>query len=359
MKPLPELTREELYDLVWSEALVTLAPRFGISSVALKKRCTKLGVPTPPRGYWAKVSAGRSPRRRKLPNSPPIKPKKSRDESAQNYFEGTLADYTVARPHKFTSATKRQLARDRPDYKGQIASHGLAARIRVSPESASRALWVLDGLLKALDSAGVALALRDGYEGGLFARLGADEAHICMRERVFRVPRTDPDPEPRTSYYGERTSFDHKPTGILRVLVKFELLADGEWVDKRSLPLDTQVEKVAEGIKASLIRNAEMRTRRNEEARLTEIRRQDEWKKRQEREAEEKRWRNLEQLAGQSRLSTEVALLADRVALAAKGHALDQEALSRVEVWLAWARKHAERLDPVEGVLHSMRTNRD
>jgi hypothetical protein len=32
-----------------------LAPKYGISNVALKKICKKLNVPTPPRGYWAKI----------------------------------------------------------------------------------------------------------------------------------------------------------------------------------------------------------------------------------------------------------------------------------------------------------------
>lgn len=54
-----ELKREELYDLVWTEALATLGPKLGISDVGLKKRCRNLGVPTPPRGYWAKLEAGK------------------------------------------------------------------------------------------------------------------------------------------------------------------------------------------------------------------------------------------------------------------------------------------------------------
>lgn len=44
-----------------------MAERYGISDVALAKTCRKLGVPLPPRGYWAKVKAGQAPKRTALP----------------------------------------------------------------------------------------------------------------------------------------------------------------------------------------------------------------------------------------------------------------------------------------------------
>lgn len=60
------LTREELYELVWSKPLVELAQDFGLSDVAVAKRCRKLGVPVPGRGYWARVAAGQTPRQSRL-----------------------------------------------------------------------------------------------------------------------------------------------------------------------------------------------------------------------------------------------------------------------------------------------------
>jgi hypothetical protein len=64
--------REKLYDEVWKEPVLAVANRYGVSGVALAKTCRKLAVPLPPRGYWAKVRAGRkaSPR-------PPLPPYES------------------------------------------------------------------------------------------------------------------------------------------------------------------------------------------------------------------------------------------------------------------------------------------
>jgi hypothetical protein len=65
------LSRQELYDLVWSEPMRSLASRFGISDVALKKTCTKAHIPTPERGYWARKEAGQKVSMTSLPERPP------------------------------------------------------------------------------------------------------------------------------------------------------------------------------------------------------------------------------------------------------------------------------------------------
>jgi hypothetical protein len=60
-------TREELFDLVWSKPTVQVARALGISDAAVGKLCRKLQVPKPPRGYWAKMAAGRKSRKPALP----------------------------------------------------------------------------------------------------------------------------------------------------------------------------------------------------------------------------------------------------------------------------------------------------
>jgi len=64
------LSREELYERVWSKAVDTVAKECGLSGPGLKKICKRLSVPVPPRGYWAKLKAGKSVRRATLPRLP-------------------------------------------------------------------------------------------------------------------------------------------------------------------------------------------------------------------------------------------------------------------------------------------------
>ena len=65
--PLCTFTREALYKLVWSESTRTLSKRFGISDVGLAKACRRANIPTPDRGYWARVAAGQGCEKTPLP----------------------------------------------------------------------------------------------------------------------------------------------------------------------------------------------------------------------------------------------------------------------------------------------------
>lgn len=60
-------TRRQLYDLVWSEPMQSLAKKYGISDRGLAKHCTRADIPVPPRGYWAKLQAGMKVVKQPLP----------------------------------------------------------------------------------------------------------------------------------------------------------------------------------------------------------------------------------------------------------------------------------------------------
>ncbi|MCB1650695.1 MAG: hypothetical protein KDI46_01450 [Alphaproteobacteria bacterium] len=61
------LSRAELYDLVWSEPMHKLARKFKMSDRGLAKACGKYDIPVPPRGYWNKKQAGHKVVKRALP----------------------------------------------------------------------------------------------------------------------------------------------------------------------------------------------------------------------------------------------------------------------------------------------------
>lgn len=63
--------RQELYDLVWTTPMKTLAAQLGISDVGLKKTCARANIPTPDRGYWAKREAGKPTVQIALPRRAP------------------------------------------------------------------------------------------------------------------------------------------------------------------------------------------------------------------------------------------------------------------------------------------------
>jgi hypothetical protein len=62
------ISRESLYEQVWREPISTLASSYHVSGSYLARICRELNVPTPGRGYWAQVSAGKKPQKEALPN---------------------------------------------------------------------------------------------------------------------------------------------------------------------------------------------------------------------------------------------------------------------------------------------------
>jgi len=122
------VSREELYEKVWTEPVRTVARRFGVSDVALAKDCKRLKIPLPGRGYWAKKAAGKKAGRIPLPAlapndavtprektfSPPsivAEPEVPGPVAEQIAFESDPANAIIVRedlrsPHPFVKATR-------------------------------------------------------------------------------------------------------------------------------------------------------------------------------------------------------------------------------------------------------------
>src|SRR5580658_7941947 len=61
-----EVSRRDLYDLVWRRPMWKVAPEFGLSGNGLAKLCRREGIPVPERGYWAKLAHGKRVKRPSL-----------------------------------------------------------------------------------------------------------------------------------------------------------------------------------------------------------------------------------------------------------------------------------------------------
>ena len=53
------LTKKQLERLIWLKSTLELSKQLGVSDVAISKRCHREGIQKPPRGFWAKVTAGK------------------------------------------------------------------------------------------------------------------------------------------------------------------------------------------------------------------------------------------------------------------------------------------------------------
>lgn len=65
------VSREDLYERVWTIPINHLAAEYGVSGSYLARVCTALSVPRPPVGYWQKKAVGKDKPRSPLPEAQP------------------------------------------------------------------------------------------------------------------------------------------------------------------------------------------------------------------------------------------------------------------------------------------------
>ncbi|MBR1285392.1 hypothetical protein JQ597_25405 [Bradyrhizobium sp. AUGA SZCCT0177] len=217
-----EYSRRELYDLVWAKPMVKLAKEFGLSDVGLRKICVKHDIPTPPLGYWAKVSFG------KPVQATPLEPPKSGIsdrvlvsvfatvetpqevvEAAHKAREQVQAPIAVPsepplRLHPSAQALNRALRSAKPDHEGflDVSGPGILSA-NIGPSNKDRIVLLVDTLFKALDSAGHRI---QATESGLKAVIDSEVMVLAVRETKDRT--------------------EHQPT-------KSELKAKADWEENR------------------------------------------------------------------------------------------------------------------------------
>lgn len=96
-----KLSREALYELVWSKPMTAAAKELKISDVALAKQCHKANVPIPPRGWWAKKRAGKNVAVTPLPALPnPINAVVAQDSTPQTALKKRKSQPSNESPDK-------------------------------------------------------------------------------------------------------------------------------------------------------------------------------------------------------------------------------------------------------------------
>ncbi|WP_353151908.1 hypothetical protein [Pollutimonas bauzanensis] len=113
------ISREQLYDAVWSKPATHLAAQYGVSDSFLARVCKRLRVPRPNPGYWAKLAVGKAPSKPGLPAAEP----------------GDETHWCPASPHPAQRRTKPQAA-TRADT-ANVATAKPAARESASASAAT------------------------------------------------------------------------------------------------------------------------------------------------------------------------------------------------------------------------------
>ena len=170
-----DITRETLYQQVWSEPLRTLARCFGLSDVGLKKICRRHDIPTPGLGYWAKVEHGKPVEKILMPPAPRGTPAvlsiRTREEQKasdvrracvveQWIDRENLPEFQIAAPppsnwrHALSIATEKSLRKAKPHTGGWLVAPPGCLAVRISSAMLPRALAIMDAVVTACEARG-------------------------------------------------------------------------------------------------------------------------------------------------------------------------------------------------------------
>ena len=202
-----QLTRKELYDLVWKNPLSSLAKKYNLSDNGLRKVCKKLDIPLPKNGYWQKIQFNKKVVIDKLPDNNNVETSitlKFRENSETvisgegnelnqlaKEIKATLKDVLLfpeklTKPNQLIIDAKNDLKTKKPSFQHSIngllnTSVGIL-NITVSPENVNRALLFMDVFIKAIEKRGHKIAGKNGAN----IVIEGTELSIGIRERLKR-----------------------------------------------------------------------------------------------------------------------------------------------------------------------------
>ena len=206
------VTRESLYELVWSQPMTKIAAELGVSGSYLARVCAALRVPRPERGYWAKAQVGKAKTAPALPASrpgdvlewtknvalPPMAPLEAEVRSPiRRGKKGNIGT------HALIAGARKHFESGRPVESGEYLRplKKLLVDVTVSTEQLIRALALANELFNALDAAGYPVTL--GYHGqGLF-RSSIDENEVPSKTPHDRYPSLWTPSRPTLVHVGE------------------------------------------------------------------------------------------------------------------------------------------------------------
>jgi hypothetical protein len=233
VEPKITLTREELYEKVWTTPMQKLAAEFGFSDRGLAKLCGRHQVPTPPRGYWARLRAGQSVKRTPLApvtdislKTVEIYPHEKRPmDQLDEMEEQEIPLVTVAGDgpltHPISLQIEKCLSRPMADDRGMLLPKpGTAVPIRVSFEQLPRALRICDALLQAMEQAQYQGTWPKPYNAPLTVTVLGEPLTFLISEAVNRKEHQIAKPREKLDPWWAQPRWDYEPPGRLRLAIE-------------------------------------------------------------------------------------------------------------------------------------------
>lgn len=346
------ISRDELYEMVWSERLSEVSKRYYISENGLIKKCRELNIPMPNLKYWIQLKdATNPPSRIPLPTHAEHstiylklrdeyeKTKESVQKKIFNIKKEIEEDSNInlkvpdrlTNPDPLISRAKDKFSKKHRDKEDKHLSDYNEGRIGiyVSTDLSSRALRFMDTMIKAFRNRGFHFV---NHNGSTRLVMFEEEYLISCQEKSRRVTYKD-------DWGHSGTKLESIGKLSFRLGESYHLK---EWTEGKT-PIEEQVSKI--------LASVEYYGHKDYEDRIERDRRREEQKQKQliEKELQDRKEKELENFKEIFKLS----LRHDKAdAIRRFADKLEQSALSRndlneeVSARIEWIRKKADWYDP-------------
>ena len=248
-RQLSELSRQELYELVWSMPATKIGAEFEISDVAVHKHCICKKVPRPTRGYWAKIAVGIKPRRKPLPPTPD----EAFEQQAQHRIAKTLPLPSGNVPlHPLATELMQALNKTKLDYRKRIhlQAPNLPGVTISSKALVERVALAFHVILNGLEPLGILYQKFHGsHEVGFFRR-GKDRLYFYIDEILYDKSGS----ERRFDWW--QWDQGGTPTGHLAFTFKVHRYRNEEtpqWTETAKVKLERILPQVISGIRTHFL----------------------------------------------------------------------------------------------------------
>ena len=342
-----ELSRKQLYDLIWSTPISKLTEQYALSNEGFKKICKQFEIPMPQNGFWLKLKHNKKVVIEKLN---PIfggvdkivltireegstinvdqTPLTIRTKEIENDLNAPLTvPETIIKPDILTIQTEYY-------WKGKITFNSyrednrIVYPIRVGNEWKKRALLFMDAFTKLLRYRGHTWSKEYSYTGVLIDTVFIE---IDLREASKRIPPT--------TKYG---TSEYIPTGEFIIKIG-KYSGEKEWRDGK-----IKVEEMLAKMMAKLEIYAAQEKEWKECSRLANLKREVEEKRRAEiRKEKDEEVIRFNKLVALSEQFNKTILIRQYIE-AEKQNAINTNKMTpEKQEWIIWATAKADWLDPL------------
>ncbi len=378
MEHIDKITRQSLYEEVWAEPVSRVAPRYGISGVALGKVCRKYKIPLPPRGYWAKINAGHSPKKPPLPASKkfdhcslplsrspthdPDNPDQAREKAhtAQERVGFIDVAEELQSPHPLIRAASERLRRKTgwDNYKGLRSAPAEVFHFEVTRGALDRALLIGDALIKAFERQGLKVWVNAEKNLTLIG-LGETALALSISELVTRTKHEVTAAEKKAidrwhrsplrwgigHEYPSPPDYDYHPTGKLTISIG--AYPSRNWRDTSKTSLDRRLHQVVAGA-LDLIEEYRIQAEKQKRRRMAWQEAKDRYDRRMALRRHEQA--QLESLKLKASQWQEAERLRQYIEVVERSAERDGHLNEELTDWLSWARLKADCIDPLIAV---------